>query len=91
MAAGGGASFEDRLRLGFLVCLARQPQAAEVSRLAAFYHQALAEFRSDRERAWKMATEPLGAPPTKMDVAELAAWTAVANVLLNLDETVLKR
>jgi hypothetical protein len=36
-----------------------------------------------------MATDPLGPLPTSLDadVADLAAWTVVANVLLNLDET----
>jgi hypothetical protein len=40
-----------------------------------------------------MATEPLGAPPADLGIdtpeqmAELAAWTVVANVILNLDET----
>ena len=32
----------------------------------------------------------LGEPKTELDVAELAAWTVVANVLLNLDETITK-
>ena len=28
--------------------------------------------------------------PAEMDVSELAAWTAVGNVLLNLDEVITK-
>jgi hypothetical protein len=32
----------------------------------------------------------LGTVKTGMDIAELAAWTVVANVLLNLDETITK-
>jgi hypothetical protein len=38
-----------------------------------------------------MATEPIGAAPEGANVAELAAWTVVANVLLNLDEMFMKR
>ena len=34
-----------------------------------------------------MATEPLGPAPNGADIADLAAWTVVSNVLLNLDET----
>jgi hypothetical protein len=40
-----------------------------------------------------MATDPLGDPPADLAIdspeklADLAAWTVVANVLLNLDET----
>jgi hypothetical protein len=33
-----------------------------------------------------MAAEPLGPLPEGWDPAELAAWTTVCNVLLNLDE-----
>ena len=38
-----------------------------------------------------MATEPLGPVPAGSDVAELAAWSVVGNVLLNLDEMFMKR
>ena len=38
-----------------------------------------------------MATKPIGAAPEGVDVAELAAWTLVGNVLLNMDETLMKR
>jgi hypothetical protein len=36
-----------------------------------------------------MATDPLGPVPAGLpvDIADLAAWTVVANVILNLDET----
>ncbi len=37
-----------------------------------------------------MATVPLGALPKDMNAAEAAAWTVVASVLLNLDETLSK-
>jgi hypothetical protein len=30
-------------------------------------------------------------PPSTIDPVELAAWTTVANVLLNLDEALMKR
>jgi hypothetical protein len=38
-----------------------------------------------------VATKPIGAVPAGAEVAELAAWTLVGNVLLNLDETLMKR
>ena len=37
-----------------------------------------------------MATSQLGKPKDNADIAELAAWTVVANVLLNLDEVITK-
>ena len=46
---------------------------------------------SDPTKARQMATDPLGPAPEGCDVAELAAWTVVGNVLLNLDEMLMKR
>ena len=48
-------------------------------------------FAIDPKRAEAMATDPLGPAPKNADVRDLAAWTVVANVLLNLDETLAKR
>ncbi len=55
------------------------------------FDEALADFKQDQKRANEMATNPLGPIPAGADVVELAAWTTVANVLLNLDETLMKR
>jgi hypothetical protein len=38
-----------------------------------------------------MATDPIGPLPVDGNPVELAAWTLVGNVLLNLDEVFLKR
>jgi hypothetical protein len=87
----GGSTATQRLEFAFRVCLARPPQAAEADRLQQFYEQALGDFRADLTAAKKMATDPLGPAPENADLAELAAWTAVGNVLLNLDEMLMKR
>jgi hypothetical protein len=44
-----------------------------------------------RDRAARLASVPLGPVPEGVDPVDLAAWTVVANVLLNLDETLMKR
>jgi hypothetical protein len=44
----------------------------------------------DATAATKLATDPLGPLPAGMDAAEAAAWTVVANVLLNLDGVLVK-
>jgi hypothetical protein len=48
-------------------------------------------YRADAAAATKMATEPLGPVEAGADVVELAAWTAVANVVMNLDEFLMRR
>ncbi len=75
---------------GFRLCLARKPSAAELDLLLHLYRENLAKYRSDPAGAKALATSELPEPPKEMNLAELAAWTVVANVLLNLDETITK-
>jgi hypothetical protein len=89
--SGGGGSMADKARRGFLLCLARVPSAEEESRLVQLYESALSAFSKDPGKAQTMATVPLGPPPPGADLPELAAWTVVGNVLLNLDEMLMKR
>jgi hypothetical protein len=91
IVAAGGKMAQQRMEFAFRTCLARPPHDAEADRLLALYEQAHAGYVADPPSAIQMATEPLGAPPEKADVAELAAWTVVCNVLLNLDEMFMKR
>jgi hypothetical protein len=80
-----------RIELLYRLCLSRAPSERELQRITELYEQSLAEFRESPADAQKMATEPLGAAPPGTDVAELAAWTVVGNVMLNLDEMFMKR
>jgi hypothetical protein len=50
----------------------------------------LEKYQADPEAAKSLAASGLSASPRKPDTAQLAAWTVVANVLLNLDETLTK-
>jgi hypothetical protein len=89
MVREGGTTSPDRAARGFRLVLARQPSAAEIDRLVKLHDDALAGFRNDPDDAKKMATDPLGPVPTDLTIGidDLAAWTVVANVILNLDET----
>jgi hypothetical protein len=91
MVKEGGATTETRARYGFRLCLARPPSAAELRRLVGLYEKARAEYAGHPQEARKLASEPLGPLPAGMDPVDLAAWTVVGNVLLNLDEMVVKR
>ena len=86
-----GASAEEKVRAGFRLTLIRPPSEKEVQRLVALHAAVLPTYRQDEKKALEMATNPIGAAPKGADVADLAAWTTVANTLLNLDETVMKR
>ncbi len=71
--------------------LARPPSPSESARLLALQRELAGDYREDPAKAEAMATQPIGPLPAGADAAELAAWTAVASVLLNLDETLMKR
>jgi hypothetical protein len=55
------------------------------------FDEAKAALVKDERKANQLATMPIGPAPAGANVAELAAWTVVGNVLLNLDETLMKR
>jgi hypothetical protein len=74
----------------FRLCVARLPRAEETKRLVALYEQELGQYKQDPSAANKMASGDLGQPPKGVSAERLAAWTVVANVLLNLDETITK-
>lgn len=73
---------------GFRLVLAREPTNDEVARLVQLYDASLASFAEHPDDAAAMATNPLGPLPDDLadKTASLAAWTVVANVILNLDE-----
>ncbi len=91
MVREGGPTAEARARHGFRLCLARPPHETELRRLVDLYQRARSKFAGDAKAALELATQPLGPLPPGMDAADLAAWTVVANVVLNLDETFAKR
>jgi len=80
-----GTDASSRLRRVFQVCLSRTPSPAEEARLAEF----IAAQRAFYASAAKPNTPSISiAGITRGDVSpvELAAWTAGARVMLNLDE-----
>jgi len=91
MVKEGGATAQSRVDYGLRLCLIRLPSTAENQRLMALFQEARAEYALKPKEAQQFATDPLGPLPEGMDAVELAAYTVVANVLLNLDETLAKR
>lgn len=82
---------DERVDYAYLLAASRPPNDGEREKLAALLNDEIAHFREAPEAAETMATEPLGPLPQGMDAAELASWTVVSNILLNLDEVLTKR
>ncbi|MCC6491550.1 MAG: PSD1 domain-containing protein [Pirellulales bacterium] len=91
--AEGGDSDESRLAYAFRRCLSRQPRPEELATLSAFVARQKDHFASEgADPAAFIADSQEQSPPAAnpAQTAELAAWTALARVVLNLDETITK-
>ena len=84
------ADSEHRLEFGFRSATARFPSKNEKSILKDALNKHLAKYQSDKEAAQKLIA--VGEKPADKDVdaSELAAYTMVASLLLNMDETLNK-
>ena len=87
----GGSTIVNQAAYGFRLCLSRSPGENELKRLVELFRQSHQRYSKDKENAAHLATNPLGPAPPGSDISELAAWTVVGNVLLNLDEMLAKR
>jgi mono/diheme cytochrome c family protein len=77
-----------RLDWAYRRAVSRAVKPDEVGVLDALYQKHLAEFRADKAGAEKAVAVGQWPVPKDMDTAELAAWTSVARVILNLHETI---
>jgi hypothetical protein len=87
----GGADDKTRLSYAFRLATARTPGGKEIEVLRKLLRERQAAFRADPKTASKLVEIGESARNPKLDVAEVAAWTTVASVILNLDETITKQ
>lgn len=86
----GGDVPAQQIEFAFRTCLGRNPLPAERQRLLTLLDQQWRSFEHDFEAAEALVNVGSAPRPTSLDVRRLAAWMIVANVLLNLDETLVK-
>jgi hypothetical protein len=83
----GGTTDDDRITYGFRLVTSRKPAQSELDRVRKAYRQQLAQYKGNEVEANELIGAKRG---TVANAPELAAWTMVANVLLNMDETISK-
>ncbi len=76
---------EARINHAFKLCLSREPKADEQKRVKELLVEQLQSYESAPDEAKSLLPKKL---PKNADVRQLAAWTTVSRVLLNLDETI---
>jgi hypothetical protein len=89
----GGDTETGRLNYAFRRCVSRNPLPEEASQLLKLLNKETERFSGSDTKPWQLATEDPSHPPSLprgATPAELAAWTVVSRVLLNLDETITK-
>jgi hypothetical protein len=79
---------EQRLRWAWRQVLGRDAKSGEVSLLVRLLQKHRDQFAADPKAAEALVSIGISPRPKDIDVVELAAWTSVSRVLLNLNETI---
>jgi hypothetical protein len=80
----------ERLDYGFQLVTARHPSATEKSALRDLLDKNLARYHNDKTAAEKLISQGESPVDKKTNPGDLAAYTMVSSLLLNLDETLNK-
>jgi hypothetical protein len=86
----GGEGSSARIAWAYRTVLGRHPTDQESMIVSSALEKHLARYAKDPEAAKAAVHNGESAPPANLPEPELAAWTLVANLLLNLDETITK-
>jgi hypothetical protein len=78
------------LTFAFAVALSRKPKADELKVLRDLLVKHRRQYAKDHEAAEKLLATGAHPVPDDLDVVELAAWTSVARVIMNLHEFIMR-
>jgi hypothetical protein len=84
----GGAAREDRLSYMFRLVTARNPDARDLNELSSALEDLTRHYTKEQETAKKLIATGATKPDPRLSPTELAAWTMIGNVILNLDEAI---
>jgi len=85
-----GADDRARLKYAFRLATAREPDSDELNTLMDVLKKQEQDFAKNASAAEEFLSIGEWKPSGELDKAKLAAWTTVAGLILNLDETVTK-
>ena len=84
----GSGDASARINWAWKQALSRAPRPDELATARALFDKHLAQYKADTKAAESLLKVGLAPLPPAADQAELAAWTSVARVILNLHETI---
>ncbi len=88
MMIEGGRDAGARINYGFRLATARRPEPRERQIFRDLEERELSVYKKDEQSAAKLIAAGESKPDPRLNPAELAAWTTVASMILNLDETI---
>ncbi len=86
----GGTTTQERLAYAFEMATARLPKSDEEALLLTTLEAQMEELEADPAAAEALIHVGASEPDETLDAIEVAAWTMIANLILNLDEVVNK-
>lgn len=86
----GGETADERIRFAFRRATSRLPNRAELTLIAGGLAEHLDQFAADQESARQLVSVGEFPVDERLDAAELAAYTTMCSMILNLDECVVK-
>ncbi len=88
--SAGGAATQQRIVYGFQSCVGRKPTQQELEVLSAELTRRLQQYRNDGQAAAKLLSVGESPVDESIEQAELAAWTSLGRMIMNLSEFVTK-
>jgi len=84
----GGRSDRERIDFAFKLATARTPDPQERGVLLGSLSEFRSTYRQDQTQLTKLLSVGESKPDSTLDPREVAAWTTLASMILNLDETI---
>ncbi len=91
MMREGGTTPGDRISYGFRLATARLPRPTELDVLLGNYRNQLDFYKTNAGAAKKLLQQGDSPRDESLDAGELAAYSSLASLILNLDETITKQ
>jgi len=90
MSANPDADNQQLIQYGFRLATARYPLPEETDDLTGVFQQQLTKFQNNPQLAQQLLRVGESQRNQSLDLSQHAAWTIVASIIFNLDETVTK-
>jgi len=90
MVTEGGETVEERIAFAFQLATSRLPDRSELRLLFDLFQEEKAEFEANPENAKKLLSIGEYEIEANISSVDLAAYSVLANTILNMTETILK-